>query len=125
MKKYLTKILFASMLFVYSGVLAGAPLDSQLLDNSKNAEQDFLRERIQEQGILEIQKSTEKLNVSIEEHLGLYSEKAYFSPTEEIAILTGEEDTETAGPFPVLNLIAVIDNALRATVTILPFIKLG
>ena len=106
---------------MFSGILAGDPLDGQLLEDSRNAEQDLLRERIQEQAYIDIQKSTEKLNVSIEEHLGLNSDIVYISPSEENIHITNEKATGSRGPFPAVILIAGIDNALRASVSVLRF----
>ena len=84
--------------------------EPRLVEVSRNAEQDLLRERIQEQARLEIRKSIKELNNSIEEHIGLFSDRVYFSPAEEIALLTGEEDTGPKGPFLTVNLIAKILN---------------
>ncbi len=118
MKKYLTKILFAALPFVFSGILAGAPLDGLPLEVSRSAERDLLRERIQEQAQLEIRKSTVELNISIENYLGLYSDIDYYSPVEEIALLTSEEDTKPVGPLPSIILIATLDNAVRASISV-------
>ena len=118
MKKYLTKILFAALPFVFSVVLAGAPLDGLPLEVSRNAERDLLSERIQEQAQLEIEKFTEELSISIEKHLGQYSDIDYLSPSEEIAQLTSEEVTRPVGPFPAVVLIAALDNALRASLSV-------
>jgi len=118
MKKYLTKILIAFLPFVFSGILAGAPLGGLSLEVSRNAERDLLREQTQEQAQLEIRKSTEKLSISIEKHLGKYSDIDYYSPAEEIALLTSEKDTRPIAPFPAIILIATLDNALRAGLSV-------
>lgn len=121
MKKILTKILFAALPFVFSGILAGAPLDGQLLENSRNAEQDLLRERILEQAKLEIRKSTIELNIPIEEHLGLNSDIVYISPAEENIHIADEKATESKFPSSTVILLAGIDNALRASVSVIRF----
>ena len=118
MKKYLAKILFAALPFVFSGILAGAPLDGLPLEVSRSAERDLLRERIQEQAQLEIRKLTEDLSISIENHLGLYSDTDYYSPAEEIALLTSEEDLGSTGQFPAIILITTLDNAVRASISV-------
>ena len=118
MKKYLTKILFAALPFVFYVILAGAPLDGLPLEVSRSAERDLLRERIQEQAQLEIRKSTVELNISIENYLGLYSDIDYYSPAEEIALVASVEDTKPVGPLPSIILIATLDNALRANLSV-------
>ena len=89
-------------------VVTAQKREQRLVEVSRNAEQDLLRERIQEQARLEIRKSTKELNISIEKHIGLYSDRDYISPAEEIALLTGEEYTGPIGPFLTVKLIAKI-----------------